>query len=83
MNDTDYGFPYSHSIDAPNQTSGDCYESSLKGVSPHNIVNKNSNRMGLQLELNSQMKKDLVKTGAAYKELQRIIYGGLAQAMNK
>jgi phage replication-related protein YjqB (UPF0714/DUF867 family) len=70
-------------IDAPNQTNGDCSEKSLKGQSLHNIVNKNSAKMGLQLELNSQMRKDLVKSGADYKQLQRIIYGGVAQAMRK
>lgn len=70
-------------IDAPTQTSGDCSEKNLKGKSPDNIVNKNPAKMGLQLELNSQMRKDLVKSGADYKELQRIIYGGVAQAMTK
>lgn len=70
-------------IDAPNQKNGDCSEKNLQGQSPHNIVNKNSDKMGLQLELNSQMREDLVESGADYKQLQRIIYGGVAQAMRK
>ena len=70
-------------IDAPSKKSGDCSEVNLKGTSPYNIVNKNSSEAGLQLELNSQMRQDLVKAGADYEELQRIIYGGVAQAMSK
>jgi phage replication-related protein YjqB (UPF0714/DUF867 family) len=70
-------------IDAPTQTSGDCSEKNLKGKSPDNIVNKNSAGKGLQLELNAQMRKDLVKSDTDYKELQRIIYGAVAQAMTK
>lgn len=54
-------------IDVLNQTTGDCSEENLRGQSPHNIVNKNSAKMGLQLELNSQMREDLVKSGADYK----------------
>lgn len=70
-------------IDAPSETSGDCFEKNLKGKSRDNIVNKNSTKMGLQLELNSKMRDDLVKNDAAYKELQRVIYGAVAQAMTK
>lgn len=82
-NQSSFGLYSLNPIDAPNQTSGDCSESFLKGVSPDNIVNKNLDGMGLQLELNSQMRRDLVKAGADYEELRRIIYGGVAQAMSK
>jgi phage replication-related protein YjqB (UPF0714/DUF867 family) len=82
-NKSSFGLYSLNPIDAPSQTSGDCSESFLKGVSPGNIVNKNPGGMGLQLELNSQMRKDLVKSGADYEKLQRIIYGGVAQAMSK
>ncbi len=82
-NQSSFGLYRLNSIDAPKQTSGDCSESFLKGISPHNIVNRNSSEMGLQLELNSQMRKDLVKSGADYDQLQQIIYGGVVQAMSK
>jgi phage replication-related protein YjqB (UPF0714/DUF867 family) len=70
-------------IDAPNQESGDCSEDSLRGVNPNNIVNKNLGARGLQLELNFQMRRDLVKIGADYEELRQIIYGAVVQAMKK
>ncbi|KOP24671.1 hypothetical protein AMR41_19900 [Hapalosiphon sp. MRB220] len=70
-------------IDAPNKTSGDCSEDVLKGTDPDNIVNKNKSKKGLQLELNLQMRKDLVNPDANYDELRKIFYQGLKQAMSK
>lgn len=70
-------------IDAPSQTSGNCSEKNLKGKSRDNIVNKNSAGKGLQLELNSQMRADLVNPGNEYKQLQQIFSSAVAQAMKK
>lgn len=70
-------------IDTTQQNTGNCSENFLRGVSPHNIVNKNSSDMGLQLELNSKMRKDLVKPGEEYKQLQQIFYSAVTQAMKK
>lgn len=82
-NQSSFGLYHLNPIDAPNQESGDCSEDFLKGVSRDNIVNKKSSKGGLQLELNFQMRSDLVKAGADYEELRRIIYGGVTQAMSK
>ena len=69
-------------VNATQARSGDICEG-LKGTSSSNIVNKNSNGMGLQLELNKVMRKDLVKSSSTYDELRNVVYGAISHAMNQ
>lgn len=69
-------------VDATQAQSGHICEG-LKGTSSHNIVNKNSSGMGLQLELNKVMRQDLVKSSSNYDELRNVVYGAISQAMNQ
>ena len=69
-------------VDGTQAQSGDVCEG-LRGMSSSNIVNKNSSGMGLQLELNKVMRKDLVKSSSTYDELRNVFYGAISHAMNQ
>lgn len=72
-------------INVPKATSGNCIDPkpSLKGTDSSNIVNKNSQGRGLQLELSPTMREELVdKTEKRYETLRNIIYKAIEQAMN-
>lgn len=54
----------------------------LQGTDPKNIVNKNGNRKGLQLELSSGMRQDLANLDdVKFNNLRDVVYGAVAQAM--
>lgn len=55
----------------------------LGGVLSTNIVNKNSNGMGLQLELNKVMRKNLVDSSSDYDELRNVFYEAITEAMER
>ena len=69
-------------VDATQARSGEVCEG-LKGKSSHNIVNKNTNGMGLQLELNKIMREDLVKSSSTYDVLRNVFYGAIYHALNQ
>lgn len=54
----------------------------LTGTDPINIVNRNSRKMGLQLELGPTMREELANgKGVKYDTLRTIIYGAIDEAM--
>ncbi|MEP0919778.1 poly-gamma-glutamate hydrolase family protein [Leptolyngbya sp. DQ-M1] len=68
-------------INVPGEDSEKC-AATLKGTSPRNIVNRNTNHAGLQLELSKTMREDLVKETSDAKALQQVVYGAVATAMS-
>lgn len=58
-----------------------CGDDSLRGIDSGNIVNRTSGGGGLQLELNSGLRADLVNTSVSYDVLRNIIYGAVNQAV--
>lgn len=69
-------------IDATQAPSGEvCAE--LKGTSSRHPVNQNTQGMGLQLELNLILRKDLVKPSSPYDALRHVFYGAIYHAMNQ
>jgi phage replication-related protein YjqB (UPF0714/DUF867 family) len=77
-----------HPIDTPKAESkgmsGYCVEPepALTGTNDYNIVNRNSEEQGLQLELSSTMRKNLGRPDKpSHKTLQTIIFGAIDEAM--
>jgi phage replication-related protein YjqB (UPF0714/DUF867 family) len=57
-----------------------CYD--LKGKDKTNIVNRNSSKKGLQLELSRPMRIDLASNSANFNSLRDVIYKGIKSAMS-
>jgi len=54
----------------------------LTGIDDNNIVNRNSKKQGLQLELSNTMRRNLaLRDKPSYKTLQTIIFGAIDEAM--
>jgi len=70
-----------NAIDATTATSGDCSAVELKGTDEANVVNRTSSSAGLQLELHSGLREDLVNPSASFDVLRNLIYQAIQQAM--
>jgi phage replication-related protein YjqB (UPF0714/DUF867 family) len=70
-----------NAIDATTATSGDCSAVDLKGKDDANLVNRTSSSAGLQLELHSGFRDDLINTGSGFDVLRNLTYEAIRQAM--
>lgn len=70
-----------NAIDATTATSGDCSAVDLQGKEEANLVNRTSSSAGLQLELHSDLREDLVNTSASFDALRNLFYEAIRQAM--
>jgi phage replication-related protein YjqB (UPF0714/DUF867 family) len=70
-----------NAIDATTANSGDCSAADLKGNDAANIVNRTSSSAGLQLELHSGFRDDLVNTASSFDVLRNLIYEATRQAL--
>ena len=61
---------------AASSTCGD-----LRGTDDDNLVNRTSSHAGLQLELSSQFRANLVDAAAGFDDLRNLIYGAIREAM--
>jgi phage replication-related protein YjqB (UPF0714/DUF867 family) len=70
-----------NAIDTTTANSGDCSATDLRGDDVANIVNRTSSSAGLQLELQSGFRDDLVNTASTFDALRNLIYEAIRQAM--